>query len=1330
METRVRITTPFGSVFKTAPAFLSAELVWPFRDKSTLNVQYPAAGVNSSLFGGECEAVFEYYNGSSWVEPLDSRFRSAGSDRDRLDRTQTRRFDFIALMPSMLESAYVWEGAGLTTDSDGNIVFAAVSPGRILRTLFLNAQARGWGNELSMDFTDTRDSNGALWAGAINLTVDPAQSIYDILSALGNQGVVDWAGQGRTLRVFNPDTTLGRTLADVRLMSAQGETAAPEQVSYRDRATVLRVVGDEGKIWDRSNGSSPWGRLESIMSAGGVNDEGTAYLLSDETLLKSSGARVSKTREFDGSSKFLPHRDYRGGDHVTYQTDAGTESMRVFSMSLTIDASVHGYAVLGDRFEDALITAARKQNAILVGKVNGGNGQQPTQPSGDFRDPEAPLGFIGAASVYMDPAGAEIGIISMSWSHTGKATDGTAIDIDRFEFRIRDSMPGAPWKSFRSVAGEDRNASVSPVATRREDGFAALYDLSIRAVSASSRPSPWVRYNELLMELDTTPPPVPSALIVEDISYAVATLAWDGMGAGDEPMPPDFSHVDGEVGPSPLGPWKKFGAYDRAASQTIPFALPYGSHWARARSFDRAGNASEWSALTEFELRPLVEIPDVHDKIAELETGISDAHTSANGSNRNIRETFPPVVDGKEKVGDLWWQYTFSHKLIGVWMWDGTAYTQYDFGYQIIGEIDAGVITVGFLHGSRIEAKTLSLQTLIAGDFTNLAQVDASWGVNVSVPASCETVSTDGWTRKAAGGDNILLFMDQAGPVPVESGDTIRVSFRGMSDQPTTVSCSLWVYPNTDTPFGAKSATMAALSFGAPQDYTFDIEVPNLSTIGGGKSWAVGLTGAGIRYIGVQNVRVYKKTGATLIDKGSIMTEHLQSKIIEGKHIKGNTIEGDNLKFGFADGKVITGALIQTMATAQYGIKIDGGTNSMSAWNVTNNRVFYLNGDNGDVVLGRNEAIRLFGSTGSVNIGNGKLTINGANGDLTIGASQVFKVNGTNGNLDIGNGKMTVNGSTGAIVVANASITGATIIGGRIEMIGTSSGIGYDIKQYVDQYGMAVTQFWTPNSDTPGTIRVHQDGTELNPGDEYDPGPPFRTGGTQMVIRAPRRTGFTENRAVLFLQSWVVNEGPYNQPRVVNRGDFYLTGTGAYTGDAGVLVDSASTYTLDIGMYAGAVRSTVIRDRAYTGAANVFVTENGFLGQTSSASRFKLDQQVMDLPDSLLDIPVKDWIDRTTHDELDELLTSGVRTFDQQRLVNNGFGMKRVPGVVAEDVAHSDGGEQFVTYSSEGEIQGVAYDRLAIAQIAVLNRQLKAERERNDNLESRLATLEKTRGKL
>lgn len=1293
METRIRIATPFGTDFQIVPHFLSAQPVWPFRDKATMSLHYPRAGVNDALLNSECEAVFEYHDGTQWVEPLDSRYKLAGRDNDRLEDVPTRRFDFIALIPEMLEHAKVWEPAGLQTDTDGNILFAAVTPGVIIKTLFDNARGRGWGPELNLGFSTTHDSNGQPWAGVVNLALDPAQSIFEVLSALGNQGIVDWAGQGRTLQMYNPDTYLGRDLQSVRLLAYDGETSAPTQVSYRDRATVLRVVGDGGNTWDRVNGTSPWGRLESIMSAGGVSDEGTAFLMSDEELLKSSAARVSRTREFDGVSKFLPHRDFRGGDHVRYQTENGVEKMRVFSMSLTIDDRLSGYAVLGDRFEDALIAAARKQQRITVGKVNGGNGKPPTQPTDDVRTPSNPLGFIMSSSVYLNPEdGTEVGRVHAGWTHTGKGTDGTAMDIDRFEFRIRESLDtSGKWQSFRSVEGTDRDATFSPVRVRREDGAAETYDFQIRAVGANSRYSAWVTYRYLTMETDTTPPPVPSAPVGEAV-YGAVSIQWDGFGAGGELMPPDFLHTEAEIGTSPEGPWQFAGNMERAGNMFVPFALEYGTYWLRLRSVDRSANKSEWSALAEVTTTPLVELPDIADLIDDVNTQIEGVRQSANGANTRTDAITDPVTTGTEQEGDSWFKWTEGEHvldpkiLLGQWVWNNGGWQKYEMGHQIIATVDLGKATVGMLDGIFIKSRSLHIgDQIIVADMNNLATINAQLGVNVTYPASWTTEAIEGYTYKAPGGSDYLMFMDRGGPVPVETGDWLRVSFTAKSGVSGTAQLRAWFYANEDGTGGNVASTAHTVDFASGEKaYAFDVQVPNLSSIGGGKSWVMGLFGADSRWLGVRNVRVYKKVNATLIGPNSITTPMLQSNIVKTEHLQANAVEADKLAFGFADGKVITGALMQSLAMPNRGFKIDGLANRMYAWNPLGQRVFELNGDNGDINLGRNNMIRLFGNSGDVNIGNGKLTVDGATGHLRINVGNE------------GGHAIRMLGDDGRSMQLGADANGGYV------GFSVPSFFGAGVLRLEETNDAITLRSPRPTStDEAGYIR-------LFPG--YEPG-----SGAAPVLNTNTKLTFTRADGGLRFLNGARIDGDAVM-RITSGASIYVAAQGK---DASNSTESdLQIFTDEVGRY---VRSYTVYNREYSAGSNMYITASGYIGRTTSKSANKLDQRPLDISDNVLDVPMKTWLDRSESLEREELKQLGVRTEAQQSTLDRK--QRRIPGMIAEEVAAV--APEFVTYEPDGTLAGFDREGLALARTEVLSRQLKAERERNDQLEARLARLEK-----
>jgi hypothetical protein len=135
-----------------------------------------------------------------------------------------------------------------------------------------------------------------------------------------------------------------------------------------------------------------------------------------------------------------------------------------------------------------------------------------------------------------------------------------------------------------------------------------------------------------------------------------------------------------------------------------------------------------------------------------------------------------------------------------------------------------------------------------------------------------------------------------------------------------------------------------------------------------------------------------------------------------------------------------------------------------------------------------------------------------------------------------------------------------------------------------------------------------------------------------------------------------------------------------------------------------------------TSPANTFLTSGGLLSRVTSAARYKIDPQEMDLPDELLDVPVRSWIDLAAAEQFAALYTAPRPFTREQQRAFDDVSLRRVPGVIAEEVEAAGGGA-FVDYDEDGTVRGVYYDRLWGGQIAVLNRQHREDAKRIDDLE-------------
>lgn len=169
---------------------------------------------------------------------------------------------------------------------------------------------------------------------------------------------------------------------------------------------------------------------------------------------------------------------------------------------------------------------------------------------------------------------------------------------------------------------------------------------------------------------------------------------------------------------------------------------------------------------------------------------------------------------------------------------------------------------------------------------------------------------------------------------------------------------------------------------------------------------------------------------------------------------------------------------------------------------------------------------------------------------------------------------------------------------------------------------------------------------------------------------------------------------------------------GAITAPVAIALQANNVFTSDMmtvstDLYVnGAIHS--FNAPTTTGSANVFMDTLGIIKKITSGSKYKDDVKKLDLPDELLHVQVKDWVDKAAADRLagmDSLPRPLARVHQDELDGLTNILSVRVPGVIAEEV-EAAGGESFVTYDANGEVEGVAYDRFALARTEILARKV------------------------
>lgn len=354
-----------GSRRGVVPPGLSLTRYLALGETPTLEAEYTALQGRMEHLEGAVEVAFQYSNrGEDWVEPINGRYIIDGDNFDRLDHGQAvHRLSFLGLVNQL---RYADVGTKSLT-KEGQRKFSNATPGTIMATLIGEAKAAGLLRGLSIDFSGSETSTGASWAKTCSRVLDPTNDLLTLLESLGEAGLVDYWTEGRTLRLANPGSTLARDLSDGDnpvYLRDQAITASPENVSYGDVITQVRVIGENGCRWTFTNENAldDFGPRIATVTASGVTDTDTARSYADEQLRAGQAPVQSLTREYDvlDSTPFVPDRDFRLGDWIKVDNAAGPgRRMRVIATSLREESGqTKAFVTLGAKRRPLLLRVA------------------------------------------------------------------------------------------------------------------------------------------------------------------------------------------------------------------------------------------------------------------------------------------------------------------------------------------------------------------------------------------------------------------------------------------------------------------------------------------------------------------------------------------------------------------------------------------------------------------------------------------------------------------------------------------------------------------------------------------------------------------------------------------------------------------------------------------------------------------------------------------------------------------------------------------------------------------------------------------------------------
>ncbi|AUE03546.1 hypothetical protein [Bifidobacterium breve] len=646
LHARLVAYRPFGARIGVLaePVSFSASMLHD--DDGAISIEYSMLSGDAQAFDRELtdglEVAVEVSDGNGYREPDNARYVITGRSGKTDDRTKTVTYSGQSIS-WLLSKAENNDSSHLLADGDnkGKRPFYSANPGVILKTMLdENRQRGGVATGLTLGFDTAKDASGAAWARKYTLYYSLGTDLQTILSSLVNGGGCDWRTSGRTLKMWNADSTaLSRDLSkSVVLQLARDISEAPYEESISDLASTILVEGDNNLLFRMDNPAAPtpWGKWESYSSQGGVSDKDTAQAFMQSTLDDAARVRGQYTRDLVTSGvDNLPLIDFHAGDWITAPTVSHGEKVRVQEIDLSMrqGEGLSASIALNDIKYDASVRQAKKIKGITGGAaLAGSEGGTTASSDRDHRMPKAPLGLIVQTDAYIGSDGYAHGLATAMWSAVTQATNDTSIEISNYLVEWKLHKDGAPWHSAGTT-------------DKTQLGFGGLdcgtqIEVRVRAVPTySDKLGEWSSVFVATVESDTTPCSVPSKPVLSS-ELGVVTVHWDGRTSTGASMESDFDHIEVGEGVNADG-MTVISATQSGRGDYLITGLKAGSEHSYAlRSVDHAGNRSDWSAVATVTVASAVspdEVKRVQKDLADNKTALKDNTAKLDQARKDIQ---------------------------------------------------------------------------------------------------------------------------------------------------------------------------------------------------------------------------------------------------------------------------------------------------------------------------------------------------------------------------------------------------------------------------------------------------------------------------------------------------------------------------------------------------------------------------------------------------------------------------------------------------------------------------------------------------------------------
>lgn len=551
--------------------------------------------------------VLEVQNGVAWQSTglLFSMSRAQGDD---VEPTETVAWSGIGYMDYLLARAYLvrdWTRSGSGTNA-----------GNMMRTLFTDAKARGWGSNVDVSFTEHVTAAGDGWqTSGGTREISGGLPYSQILESFVKDGWASYRSRYDEsdgicyLDMWNPETGLDWTSSSAQVTVNFATAKVSESPTTWSSEGILDRVYAQGDAPEGSETETvasaertPYNALEYGVLEGWATAAGQSASAGVREVAKNAldNATETKSRQFTYSAfavprNMLPYYTFKPHDWVLIPADrdrtADPVSERVSQVVIdkSADGAIQITVICGDLIPAGASAAIMKRiKASTGGSISGGTLKDPVPLQSII--PAAPNFAVEEAAIstgYWDSNGEPRSYITFEWEPVVSALDEvTPVTVDYYEIWWRPNA-GVDWalKTFSTTTSVEM------------DGWPVGFDvqLRVRARSAAGAFGAFSAWDEVTTVAPTASIP---ALAVDSLytdGLGNIFADWNGTLGDTSAIPSYFSYMRAEISPddgtglAPTGAWEIKGNTLQAAGTITINPGSFGIWWVRFRAYDALG---------------------------------------------------------------------------------------------------------------------------------------------------------------------------------------------------------------------------------------------------------------------------------------------------------------------------------------------------------------------------------------------------------------------------------------------------------------------------------------------------------------------------------------------------------------------------------------------------------------------------------------------------------------------------------------------------------------------------------------------------------------------